>query len=305
MRGISRGAVVMVGALQACAPSNAPEDDGREANQGVELFARGVVSSELPEFAISFTPSGDTAFFNRTPPDRSRIDLLFSTLTDTGWTSAVPFAPLEGVRAIDPFVTVDGAYLYFSSDLPIEGRAEGSFNLWRLALGRSGATPEPLPFPINTDSSEVFNSISASGRMVFSSRRDGDRRIYESQVEPSGMWAEPARLSLGAAAAASNPALHPSGRYMVFARADDGGPSDLFVSCSAGQEWTMPVRLPEPINSPFTEFAPGFGGGYLYFTSERPGVRGPVPDGERPPGDVYRVRTEGVAAVCDPTPGSP
>ena len=67
---------------------------------------------------------------------------------------------------------------------------------------------------------------------------------------------------------------------------------------SAGQEWTTPTRLPEPINSPFTEFAPGFGGGYLYFTSERPGVSGPVPDRERPPGDVYRVRTEGVAAVC-------
>jgi hypothetical protein len=178
---------------------------------------------------------------------------------------------------------------------------EGSFHLWRVTLGRPGEAPEPLPSPINTDSSEVFSSLSADGRMVFSSRRDGERRIYETHLEPDGRWTEPVPLSLGDAAAPSNPALHPSGRYLVFAGVDGESSPDLYVSCASGQGWTTPVRLPEPINSRFAEFAPGFGAEYLYFTSERPGVVGAVPDGVRPPGDVYRVQTEGVEALCRST----
>ncbi|NNF27040.1 MAG: hypothetical protein HKN73_07470, partial [Gemmatimonadetes bacterium] len=66
----------------ACAPPAEQGTSGQDLSQesafSVELFAPGVVSSTLPEFATTFTPSGDTVFFNRTTPDRSRIDLLFS-----------------------------------------------------------------------------------------------------------------------------------------------------------------------------------------------------------------------------------
>jgi Tol biopolymer transport system component len=254
----------------------------------------------LPEFAVSFAPSGDTVYFNRTSADRSSIDLMYCVRTRAGWSEAEVFPPLAGVRAVDPFVTADGGTLYFSADLPRDGEAGSTFNLWRLPLGDPQAEPVPLPAPVNTDSSEVFNSISAEGTMVFSSRRDGERRIYETRWDGESS-AEPTLLSLGEGGAASNPAIHPSGRLLVFARAGDSGPPDLYVSCRQDTDWAEPVRLPEPLNSPFAEFAPGFDTAYLYFTSERPGIVAEFVEGERPPGDIYRTPIGTVEVLC----GSP
>lgn len=301
-----RGATTCVLALLAVVlmGCDAPGDEavpGPAAPPEVALFSPGTVSSELPEFAVTFTPSGDTVFFNRTPADRSRIDLLFATRTESGWSEPQIFPPLEGVRAIDPFVSLDGAHLYFSSDLPREGGLSGSFNLWRLRLADADATPEALASPINTDSSEVFNSLSADGRMVFSSRRDGERWIYEAPSDGG----PPVRLALGSGAPASNPAIHPSGDYLVFSRAGEDGGVDLYLSCREGTAWGEPVILPEPVNSAFTDFAPAFHGEHLFFTSERPGVMGSVPDDQRPPGDLYRTRFDFAAALCGAEASAP
>jgi hypothetical protein len=103
---------------------------------------------------------------------------------------------------------------------------------------------------------------------------------------------------LGSGAAASNPAIHPNGHLLIFSRSSEPGPSDLFLACREGESWGVPILLPEPINSGFTEFAPAFGDRYLYFTSERPGVAGPVEDGVRPPGDIYRTELLAIEDLC-------
>ncbi len=293
--------VVASGMLIGCGGADRPPSGGETADPPpvveAELFAPGVISSELPEFATSFTPSGDTVFFNRTPPDRSRLDLFFAIRTGEGWSEPEPFPPLAGSTAIDPFVSTDGLWLYFSSDRGRAGRLDGVFNLWRLDLRAPRAIPEALPAPINTDSSEVFNAVSADGRMVFSSRRDGERRVYEVDLEAPGS-PEPVLLALGDSAAASNPTISPDGRLLVFARSDGDEPPDLFLACRGTEGWEPPIRLPPPINSEFADFAPGFGGGDLYFTSERPGVVPETAAGERPPGDIYRTAIGPVRALC-------
>ena len=283
-------------ALLGCDPGGAPDATGTSEAFEVELFGAGILSTELPEFATAFSPSGDTVFFNRTPPDRSRIDLLYAVRSGTGWSEPAPFPRLAEVWAIDPFVTVDGSYLYFSSDLPRPGGLEGAVNLWRLALDGPDREPEVLPTPINTDSSDVFNAIAADGLMVFSSRRSGERRIYE--VALGDPDAEPALLDLGGFPSASNPTISPDGRLLVFARSEGEAPPDLYLACRDGAGWGPPLLLPAPINSEHTEFAPGFGARHLHFTSERPGIVGPMPAGERPPGDLYRTRLEPVRALC-------
>ena len=295
--------IVFVVAL-GCTMQDPSQSESSDPELRIEIFARGAVSSDLPEFAASFTPSGDTVFFNRTSSDRSRIDLLYSVQTDSEWSEAQPFPPLAGVRAIDPFVTIDGTALHFSSDLPREGMDGGVFNLWRLTLGDVQATPVALPAPVNTDSSDVFNSFSEDGTMVFSSRRDGVRRVYETTWD-GGVPSEPTLLSLGSGESASNPAIHRSGGLLVFARAAENGASDLHVACRQGAEWGEPVVLPEPVNSSFAEFAPSFDPAYLYFTSERPGVVGEVAGGQRPPGDIYRTPIQVVEAMCGLTSSAP
>lgn len=296
-RTICVAAAVSVLSLVACTDTEPPGEPVAEApTWQVELFAPGVVSTELPEFAITFSPSGDSLFFNRTPADRSSLDLFYSVRADDTWSEAELFPPLDGVSAIDPFVSHDGERLYFSSDLEGAGTIAENFNLWWISLGDPGAVPTPLSAPINSDSSDVFNSLARDGRMVFSSRRDGIRAIYE----VASLDAPVARvhLAMGGDGSASNPAIHPDGTLLVFASRDGGDAPDLFVSCQGTEGWGQPQRLPAPINSPFTDFAPGFGPGFLYFTSERPGVVGPMESGIRPPGDIYRTEVGPIEELC-------
>lgn len=264
----------------------------------VELFSPGVVSTELPEFATTFSPSGDTVFFNRMSADRSRIDLLYSVRKSGAWSAPAVVSVAERVRVIDPFISADGKRLYFSSDSPVDGDPATSFNLWYAERTPSGwGDPVPLPRPINSDSSDVFNSFADDGTMVFSSRRDGIRRVYSTRLENWG-WSDPVLLHFGDLDEGSNPAISPAGNLIVISARSEGEPPDLHVSCRSGSDWTEPRRLPEPVNSPYTEFAPGFTPTHLYFTSERPGTMGAAPDSVRPPGDIYRTPRAWIDAMC-------
>ncbi|MEQ8330368.1 MAG: hypothetical protein RH859_07915 [Longimicrobiales bacterium] len=290
MRGAALASMVVVAVLAGCdAPSATPE---------VELFGEGTVSTELPEFAAAFSPDGDTVYFNRTPPDRSRLDLMVSVRVDGAWSDAVPFPPTAGMAAIDPFVAEGGRRLYFSSNAPADGAAPGSFNIWYVDRAGDGwGDPLPLPRPIRSDSSDVFNSVTADGLFVFSSTRDGPRRVYASRLI-DGSWQSPVALSFGDVANGGNPLVGPDGSFMVLSLPGASGDPDLFVTCLGDAGWGQPRPLPPPINSGFTEFAPGIGGDRLFFTSERPGLVGAQPDSVRPPGDIYATPLEHVVALC-------
>ena len=53
---------LVVALLASCANSDIAEES---PSPTIELFGEGAISTEAPEFAIAFTPDGDTAFFNR------------------------------------------------------------------------------------------------------------------------------------------------------------------------------------------------------------------------------------------------
>ena len=190
-----------------------------------------------------------------------------------------------------------GDELHFSSDLAAPG-SNGSFGLWFLRRTDDGwSEPAPLPRPVNSDSSDVYTSFTSDGLMVFSSRRDGARRIYSTR-RVGQEWTAPTLLRFGDVTEASNPAIGPDGTFMVIAAPVEGRGADLFVTCSTGAGWSEPRALPDPISSAYGELAPAIVDGWLYFTSERPGVVGPQPEGVRPPGDIYRTPLANVIGLC-------
>ncbi len=257
----------------------------------VSLFGRDQISSVAPEFAISFAPDGRTAYFNRASADRSSFSLLASILTQEGWSDpeVVPFAS-DGLD-FDPFVTQDGNRIYFGSDRPRAGAPKGSVSIWYVDRTPSGWSEPVAPrAPLNSDSSDVFISTAVDGTVVFSSRRGGERQIYQTRVSGDS-WEEPTLVRFGSVALGGNPLIAPDGTALVFAMDGPIGNSDLYVSCRQPDgAWGVASVLPEPINSAFTEFAPAFHpDGRLLFTSERPGILGPVPEGVRPAGDIYQT----------------
>ena len=296
------GAFLAAACGPASDPAERPESSGAESSPvRVELLEPGRFSTELPEFATAFSPSGDTVYFNRTPEDRSELDLFVAYREVGGWSEPVLFGPTEGTWAIDPFVSHDGQRLYFSSNAMLEGDPVAEFGIWYTQRTVSGwADPVRLPPPVWSDSSEVYTSTTLDGRLFFSSWRDGVRRMYWTR-ESGGGWSAPRAITFTDPPDGSNPMVSPDGSFLVFSAAP--GPDlapDLFVACANGAGWNDPRRLPEPINSEYTEFAPAIWGEDLLFTSERPGIHAPVPDSVRPPGDLYRTELRTVALLCGP-----
>lgn len=269
------------------------------AQTAAEIIGRGVVSTDAPEFAFTATPDAREVFFTRASADRSRLTIMTATRGADGAWSAATVAPFSGShRDLDPFVTPDGQRMFFTSDRP---RADGTKVNATWVVTRTGngwSVPMDVGTPLNSTSGDVYVTQARDGTTVFTSNRGGRPGVYLSR-ETNGRWTAPVRLTFAGIDDAGNPAIAPSGRFLIVVRASAGGASDLFVSCRTGDEWSA-LRPLDAVNSPFAEFAPGIDAAEttLTFTSERPGVVGPQPPGTRPPGDLYRISLAAAGVHC-------
>ncbi len=259
-------------------------------------------SAEAPEFAFTFDPDTATAYFDRTNPDRSRLTIHQVAWVDGAWRPAA-VAPWSGTyRDIDPFVTVDGTRLYFSSDRPTAGTtARPDFDLWYLERGEAGwGEPRRLGGEVNDERNTGFVSVARDGTMYFDGHRDGDRRLYQARPTAAGYGAPVLlELAVDAGAVASNPLIAPDGSFLLVAiSAGPVGDADLAVAYrSETGGWSPPQPL-VGVNSAQRDFAPALSpdGRWLFFTSERPGVVASPAEG-RPPGDLYQAE---LAAALPP-----
>lgn len=98
------------------------------------LFAPGAVSTEAPEFSLSFEPDGRTAYFNRASPDRKQLTIHIARRTAGGaWSAPRNLGPAVNTpqREFAPGLSPDGRYLFFTSErpgvvpAPAEGRPPG------------------------------------------------------------------------------------------------------------------------------------------------------------------------------------
>jgi Tol biopolymer transport system component len=265
------------------------------------LFEPGVVSTALPEFAITIAPDGREMYFDRASADRSSLTIMMTEKTAGGW-SAPRVAPFSGsYRDVDPFISPDGRRLYFSSDRPRAASRVRSLSTWYVERTSGGwSAPIDPGEPLNSDSLNVFVSLSRGGTLLLSSRRDGHMRVYASRLEGT-RWIVPAPVSFGSVAeGVSNAVISPSGRFVVLVLDVPNRGSDLFVSCRIGSGWSEPKPLADGVNSRYADFAPAIDPGEttLYFTSERPGIVAALPDSVRPPGDIYRISLAAAGVIC-------
>ena len=270
------------------------------AGSSLEIVGRAVISTDAPEFATTLTPDGGEIYFNRASADRNRLTIMTARRAADGTWSTPTVAPFSGThRDVDPFVAPDGRRLYFSSDRPRAGGGEARFTTWYVdRIGNSWSAPvDPGP-PLNSADGDVFVSITRDGELMFTSSRLGASRVFSSR-QVDGRWQAPTPVTFGSIVDAGNPAIAPSGRFLVLVRVAAGGSPDLFVSCRTAGAWGEPQAL-STVNSPFADFAPFIDASEqsLYFTSERPGVAAPPEKGVRPPGDLYRITLDAAGIRC-------
>src|SRR5262245_2153069 len=213
-----------------------------------QIFALGVVSTELPEFSTSFSPTGRMVFFNIATPDRSRLTLVSSRFDNGRWEKALPLPFAGTFRDVDAFMSLDGKRLFFSSNRPIQGtEPKADFDTWYVERnGRDWGSPVRLESPVNSDSNDVFVSSAKDGTLYFASNRDGNSDVYRARLV-DGRYGAPERLGgeINTIESESNPAIAPDQSFLVFAaeRPNGVGGADLYISFNRQGQWTAATNL--------------------------------------------------------------
>jgi WD40-like Beta Propeller Repeat len=253
-----------------------------------ELFAPGIISTPDDELNAAFTPDQNTVYFSRSLPN-NRMGVIMVSHSARGRWSAPEIASFSGRYSdYDPFVTTDGAHLFFISNRPRPGATatapQRTFDIWVVDKNATGWS-EPRTFgpPINTDGQEFYPTVAADGTLYFSSNRPGGKGagdIYRSRVV-DGQYVEPENLgdSVNTASHEGDPYIAPDESYLVFAsygRPDDlgrasAGFGDLYISRSVAGAWTKARHLDAPINSAAWDYCPIVSpdGRFFYFSSYR------------------------------------
>lgn len=260
-------------------------------------LATGPLATRDDELNAAFTPDGRTVYFTRKIGDRFGV-ILVSHLRGTMW-SEPEVAPFSGRYAdYDPFVSPDGARIFWISTRPVNGIEKTDYDIWMAERRGTGwGAPIHLDAPVNTDASEYYPTVATNGNLYFSSSRPGGRGrgdVYRSRLK-HGRYGPPENLghSVNSAAFEGDPYIAPDERYLVFTaygRPGDGNDGDLYVSTNTAGVWSAARRLGHGINSTVQEYAPIMSpdGKWLYFASYRGAIDEPL---RRPmtAADVRRV----------------
>lgn len=280
-----------------------------------EVFSPGVISNGKWQWRLTFTPDGRTAYFSQSDgffPATRQATIYSSHLRDGAW-STPEVAPFSGTHTdMDPFITRDGNWLYFSSIRPHDGVARTDLDLWRVARRGAGwGEPERLGPEVNTDADELYASLASDGTMYFASGPAAPAPgkhwdIY--RARPTGSGFSP-REALGpgvntrpsaadatpVAAWEFNPEISADGTLLIFASLRPGGYGlgDLYASRLVDGHWAQAQNLGPTVNTAADEYHPTLSpdGRHLYFV-RRPGAHG----------DFFVIATDAVPALARRAP---
>jgi hypothetical protein len=242
----------------------------------------GAVSSPQNDYNLSFDEDERTMVFARSEAEFRNARIFIAQGRGGGWTTPEPISFSDPRYSdSDPWLTPDGNTLYFISNRPAEGRAEGrtDTDIWRSVRSGSGwSAPEHLGSGVNGPGPELGPELH-QGVLYFSSVRRGGRGgldIYAARQEAQGFG--PAALLDGpfnGAESESDFTISRDGRTALFWRSGPGGTGTIHVARKSGDAWSDPAPLPASINHGPFNFTPSLSrnGRSLFYAStrERPG----------------------------------
>jgi len=259
-----------------------------------EIFAPGIVSTNLEHSAAMFTLDGKEVWFGRLFPNR----IYYMEEINEIW-SEPKIAPFcDNFNYLYPGLTQDGLRIFFSSDLPIEQydkhKTRGERHIWMVERTSVGWTvPKRLGDNINFSNRNSFGSIVNEGNLYFSARVKGmSTEIFCINLVDCS-HAVPKNLTvINSPEPEHCPFVSPDEKYLIFSSFRGGhGRSDLFISFrNSDGTWNKPRNMGPTINSAYKDEYPYVtsDGKYLFFNSNRPSNlnQKPIEDG---PGNIYWI----------------
>ena len=254
-------------------------------------------------FSAAFTPDGRSLWFTRRDREAGVVEIMEMHRANGAWSAPRPAEFARGWRGFDPFVTRDGARLYFSWTKPRPGmRADSAADAdtWvveRTAGGGWGA-PRHVGAAPHTGEHDSYPGVTRDGTLYFDSFREAPlRKAFRARPAPGGGWlpSEPVPFAINGDSGASNLFIDPDERYAVFlGRSRTGyGAGDLHISFRTATGWTPARNLGPLVNTAATEFCPYVtpDGRWLFFTRVVPTPGAPAGVAER---NVWVVRFDGL-----------
>ncbi|UAM99062.1 hypothetical protein K8354_04355 [Polaribacter litorisediminis] len=276
-------------------PSNLTLLDANIPTDVPQLFAKGIVSTNNYEFAITFTPEMDELFFTRRKPEEDN-KIYTMKLVDDKWSNPKPafFTATEGWD-FEPHINPKGDKLYFGSTRPLNNTIK-SFGLrqWYSKKSTEGwSSPIPLEKPFVDKTITMYLTSAENENLYFTTGEKGDAPedwvIYKS-IKEDGQYKSIDRMGKEINAKGkwiAHSYIAPDESYMIYDfKSDLGfGKSDLYISFNKNGVWTEPHNLGSKINTDQTEMAASVSpdGKYLFFHR-----------GEDDKGDIYWVEFKAI-----------
>jgi len=147
---------------------------GADFGTPIRLDALRAPSSDPAMKEVMAFARGDELFYVVTLPKGSdwTSQIHHAIGAPGAWKDGAPLpAPIGGAYKDEyPFLTHDGAWLYFNSDRP--GGVGGNGDIWRARRLGPGAyeAPEALPYPINSPAWDGVPRVSDDGKRVYFQR---------------------------------------------------------------------------------------------------------------------------------------
>ncbi|MDH4351100.1 MAG: hypothetical protein OEW56_08135 [Gemmatimonadota bacterium] len=263
---------------------------------GPQLFAPDIVSTGMYTRDVAMTPDGTEMFFG---VQLGRFNTILETHIEDGrWTrpEVASFAQDSRFFNLEPAISPDGRRFFFLSTRVgpgREARAEqirtwSNQDIWVMDRVDGGwSEPYDLGPPINSEGAEFFPSVTRDGTLYFTRGSDDEREsyIYRSRLV-DGRYQEPEKLGpeVNSTPSQFNAFIAPDETYLIVCteRPDTRGGTDYYVVFrTAGDEWSEPVNLGDPVNTPGgAEYSPYVSpdGKYFFFMSARRRPDATLPD---------------------------
>ena len=130
----------------------------------------GGLNTEHDEGAAAFSPDGSTMYLSRAVRQDwpTTVEIYTSSRSEAKWGAPQKFEITADTLSnySDPFVSPDGNWLYFASDMP---GGQGGTDIWRINLKDKHGTLENLGPQINTKGNERFPNVRTDSLLYFSS----------------------------------------------------------------------------------------------------------------------------------------
>lgn len=255
------------------------------------------LNSEFDEIAPSITTDGAEIVFSSNRPNKNKpneaggydYDIYSSSAVDGVWQKP---QPLKG-SVNTPADEVSNNLYYDGTKMLIHRDNNGQLDIYESFLkGLEWSEPKAMHHNINSKANERYASYDFDNYRIYYSRDNANRsngyNIMASGVESfkertygMGVMISPVNSRFN-----DGPVfLHLDGEtmYMASEGHESMGGYDIFVSKKVNGQWTKPVNMGYPINTPYDDFffASTANGKFAYISSNREGGEGGF--------DIYKV----------------